>query len=66
MEDTKVSENAEHDVAPNGTDEAELLYDAWVVIANAGEGDWTKEHPDWQEAAARWRDRWHAHLETTI
>ena len=29
---------------------------AWVIIANAGGGDWTKEHPDWQKAAAKWRD----------
>ena len=30
---------------------------AWGIIANAGGGDWTKETPEWQEAAARWRDR---------
>jgi hypothetical protein len=29
---------------------------AWGIIANAGGGDWTKETPEWQEAAARWRD----------
>lgn len=33
---------------------------AWGVIANAGRGDWTLEHPDWREAAANWRDKhWH-------
>lgn len=29
---------------------------AWGIIANAGNGDWTKETPQWQEAAAKWRD----------
>lgn len=35
-----------------------LLELAWGVIANAGGGDWTKETPEWQEAAALWRDNW--------
>lgn len=35
-------------------DELEL---AWGIIANAGGGDWTRETPDWQKAAAAWRDR---------
>jgi hypothetical protein len=29
---------------------------AWAIIANAGEGDWTRESPEWQAAAKRWRD----------
>lgn len=29
---------------------------AWGVIANAGNGDWTTQSPDWQRAAIRWRD----------
>lgn len=33
---------------------------AWGLIANAGNGDWTTQTPEWQEAAARWRDRYHA------
>ena len=33
---------------------------AWGIIANAGGGDWTKEPPQWREAAAKWRDRYHA------
>jgi len=37
----------------------DLLEYAWGIIANAGGGDWTKESKDWQEAAARWRDRYH-------
>jgi hypothetical protein len=36
----------------------ELLELAWGLIANASSGDWTKETPDWQEAAAKWRDRY--------
>ncbi len=35
---------------------------AWGVIANAGGGDWKLERTDWQEAAARWRDDYHALL----
>lgn len=29
---------------------------AWGIIANASGGNWEKESPEWQEAAARWRD----------
>ncbi len=29
---------------------------AWVVIANAGGGDWTRETEDWQDAAKRFHD----------
>lgn len=35
---------------------------AWGIIANAGGGDWQKESPEWREAAAKWRDRYHALL----
>lgn len=31
----------------------------WTIIANAGGGDWEKESPDWQEAAAKYRDDFH-------
>lgn len=41
----------------------DLLYSAWVVIANAWEGDWSKAPVEWQEAARRWRDRWHAEMQ---
>lgn len=40
-------------------DAAEML---WVVLANVSGGDWTKQTPDWQEAAARWRDNYFAAL----
>ena len=40
----------------------DLLEEAWGIIANAGTGDWLRETPEWREAAARWRDRYHAHL----
>lgn len=40
-------------MAPTMSDAAEML---WVVLANVSGGDWTKQTPDWQEAAARWRD----------
>jgi hypothetical protein len=41
---------------------ADLTEAAWGIIANAGSGDWSRETPEWQEAAARWRDAYHATL----
>lgn len=41
----------------------DLLYEAWGVIANAS--DWivdSEQARQWQAAAIRWRDRWHATL----
>jgi len=35
---------------------------AWVLIANAWEGDWTKAPQEWQDAAAKWRDEYHSSL----
>jgi hypothetical protein len=40
-------------------DAAEML---WVVLANVSGGDWSKQTPEWQEAAARWRDHYFAVL----
>jgi hypothetical protein len=40
----------------------DLLYDAWVVIANANGGDWQAAAADWREAAERWRDNYHETL----
>lgn len=37
-------------------DAAEML---WVVLANVSGGDWEKQTPEWQEAAARWRDNYY-------
>jgi hypothetical protein len=34
----------------------DALYMAWTIIANVSGGDWTKQTPEWQEAAVRWRD----------
>lgn len=42
---------------PNMADAAEML---WVVLANVSGGDWTQQTPEWQEAAARWRDNYFA------
>jgi len=38
---------------------------AWVIIANAGGGNWGREHPDWEAAAIRWRDQYHDLLRRT-
>ncbi len=42
---------------------AELLYEAWAVIANAGVhfGGWETLPAEWVQAAERWRDAWHAY-----
>lgn len=40
----------------------DMLYQAWTVIANAGDGDWDKETADWCRAARQWRDEWHEYL----
>lgn len=39
----------------------DLLETAWTVIANAG-WDGAARTDGWQDAAVRWRDRWHAML----
>jgi hypothetical protein len=60
---------AEHE-APNAAEALtvdspppdDLLYDAWVVIANANGGDWQAAAADWREAAERWRDKYHETL----
>jgi hypothetical protein len=39
----------------------DLLQEAWGVIANAG-WDEQERSPGWQEAAERWRDRYHDYL----
>ena len=39
-------------------DDQHYLGWAWSIIANAGGGDWTRETPEWQVAAAKWRDRY--------
>lgn len=50
----------------NATEREAKLADAgemlWIVLANVSGGDWTKQTPEWQEAAARWRDNYHAVL----
>jgi hypothetical protein len=43
-------------------DVEDMLYEAWVVIANANGWDSPSE---WRAAAERWRDRWHAYLGST-
>lgn len=44
---------------PNASD---LLNAAWAVISNAGGGDWSKETVEWEDAARRWRDDYHAFI----
>ena len=38
---------------------SDLLQAAWGIIANAGGGNRDNETPEWQEAAAQWRDAYH-------
>lgn len=44
---------------------ADLAEAAWGLIANAYDGNWDTAPPDWRQAAVRWRDAWHATLDTT-
>lgn len=43
-----------------------LLELAWGVIANAGEGSWDRETPEWKEAAERWRNDYHRWLDENV
>ena len=43
---------------------ADLLESAWAIIANAGGGNWQLESPEWQNAAARFRDEYFRKLGT--
>lgn len=42
-----------------------LLEWAWTLIANAGGGDWTTQTPEWQHAAASWREVYNTTLGMT-
>lgn len=44
------------------------LYIAWGVIANVGlhYGGWAHEHPQWVEAAIRWREEFHRLTGVTV
>lgn len=37
---------------------------AWTIICNVSEGDWTKQQQEWQDAAARCREQYHALLDS--
>lgn len=39
--------------------ERDMLEAAWGIIANVDVGDWARQRPEWQRAAARWRDAYH-------
>lgn len=43
-------------------DAENLLYSAWVLIANSYGGNWDLTKPDWRNAAEEWRDNWHHHI----
>ena len=43
-----------------------LLAIAWGIICNVGGGDWERESADWQEAAKRLREQYHAFLDRQI
>ena len=40
----------------------DMLQEAWVIIANKGGGNWETQSDDWQWAAEKWRDGYHAVL----
>ncbi len=41
----------------------DLLYGAWVLVANAGGGDWATLDPVWRRAAEQWRDQFDTALQ---
>lgn len=41
----------------------DLLMFAWGLIANAGEGDWSRESEEWDVAAKKWHDQFHVRLD---
>ena len=41
---------------------ADLAEAAWVLIANAYDGNWDDAPDEWREAAERWRDAYHVAL----
>lgn len=43
----------------------DLAEAAWGIIAFAGNGNWRLESAEWQLAAARWRERYHAAIGVT-
>lgn len=45
------------------TPELDALETAWGVVANVNHGDWTKQSSEWQDAAARFRDKYHGVLD---
>lgn len=55
-------DDMDDDVTPTDP-EADLAYTAWTIIANVSEGDWSKQTEEWQGAATRWRDQFHARLD---
>jgi len=38
---------------------------AWVLLANAWNGNWDDAPEDWKQAAIRWRDAYHSALPRT-
>jgi len=50
-----MSDETPQDTTP---DDPHGTMEAWGLIANAHEGDWSKATDEWRAAAERWRDRW--------
>lgn len=45
----------------------DALDQAWGIIANASEGEWSRQTPEWVAAAEEWRDRvWHPALSAYV
>ena len=50
------------DLETDSEPDEDLNYQAWVLLANVSEGDWSKQPQAWQDAVVRWRDAYHATL----
>jgi hypothetical protein len=63
--DMEVAKAASAQVRQLRADNAKLMdlaEIAWGIIANAGDGDWSKEGAGWKGAAERWREDYHTQL----
>lgn len=34
----------------------DMVEQAWILLANAHQGDWSQATPEWRQAVERWRD----------
>lgn len=58
----QIGETLEAEIEKELAKRDDLLAYAWTIICNAGGGDWSRESGDFQYAAAKFREMYHATL----